>query len=938
MRKFLTLTLLFCGVFFSSFLHSTELLFNQSDFSKGINTNDLPDKIQDNQVVEAMNMWFNKNSGVTRRDGFGLKVTTRAVQAVNSWTYTDTVGNEWLLVLYADGTLIAGKSLGLLGNNFSIVVSSQFSLSQPTDADIGLGKIWFSNKQDGLSWWDGVNFASSTIAPKAGSIRIWRNRVCLGDISNELSSVRFSGELNGEDWTNNSRFSTSPVSIRIGGVNDGARVFGISVGMDELIVFKKKAMYGIGGNDQRDFYVRQISDSVGTIYPKTAKQYFNTTIFLSNRGLDSYTPSNSFNFIGNGVKNQLDPLSILGSFARYQTVTRQVDFGEGVSVPPNNISSNVVNGDLFNLVLATGDTTSDDFGANTLDISPPVQSPSYNYQTTYSTAVDNSIIYTSSAVVKGILNGSVETADPILGVNYPLLWTTNPPTMFRDNTTASLGTWSLKIDKGSAFNAGDCIRLDLELGESGSYSTIDSSCPSITDQPFSKWTTAAIGSSFINQRLYGRLRIVIPTVSGAEAKTHSYYVAFGTTASMDIRCVGTNVRYIDNFYTPISTDNFPSHVMLSRTFDQGIYKTSYTNVQLVSSFTVVNGSVTFTVSNSTDNLTWSNSYLVSSGAILNIDNRYIKYVASITAVSQNNTTVPVRIQIDNIQFNNYTTGYYQLLMNPGGNVTSWGLFSAVTNGSITFRVQSSSDTVLEENQWVSQVNNSTIAQPAYPYLGVRAIFYTAFATNPASIQEFTINWNEGEAPPIPLAATNQDNYFLFFSTTTGSTSINDSLIIYEQNDSLTNFNNIYAGGVVEYSNKLTIADAQPSGNIYVLETSTDGTDNLLKVPSYVKLKRIGSMVDKKKDWEYFFFTLSRKDVSQSQIFKVSYYVDGDTTTWFTDNVELSTGSYAGNFRSNVPGDNQRESQFIDLKIEDLTQSYPYSIHGVRGYGTLVDIR
>src|SRR3990167_9170674 len=156
-----------------------------------------------------------------------------------------------------------------------------------------------------------------------------------------------SGDSDGTDWVNNSRFSTSPVSIPLGGANDGERLFAVIPGLDELVGLKQKSIYAVNGNDQRDFATRQITSEYGTIYPWAVSQYRGVTLFVSNRGLEAYSPPFTIQFVGANIETELKPLAASNPAGKYYWLTSQSQWGQGTTTNSINITSNSSPGDLY---------------------------------------------------------------------------------------------------------------------------------------------------------------------------------------------------------------------------------------------------------------------------------------------------------------------------------------------------------------------------------------------------------------------------------------------------------------------------------------------------------------------------------------------------------------------------------------------------------------
>ena len=309
---------------------------------EGANTFQLPDKIKNTQLQDARNLKSDESLGLTRREGVAIEGSTYSFPAARVWSFTDSDNNEWAVKLDTAGYLVAGKAFTSSNSSFTVALAT-LSNTQDSDAAVGLGKIWFTNKSDGLTSWDGTSFTRYPLAPFAAQVEIFRNRVALGDISNEVSSVRASGELDGTDWNNDSRYSTSPVTFRIGGVNDGNKIYFISHGVDELIIGKAFSAWALYGNDQRDFRVRNIVQNIGCIYPTSVAQVGIKTYFISNRTLEEYSPPYTLTPVGYPVHDLIDPLSSAVPVGKSDIVTGS-DWGLGASSPSFNISTTQTSG------------------------------------------------------------------------------------------------------------------------------------------------------------------------------------------------------------------------------------------------------------------------------------------------------------------------------------------------------------------------------------------------------------------------------------------------------------------------------------------------------------------------------------------------------------------------------------------------------------------
>ena len=342
MRKFWNACLLINSLCFlvSVARADTREMDEQSVFTRGENTNHLPDRLGEGFVQKSENMRYAKNLGATKRLSLYTELVCSTAGSAGFGTYFDANNNEWFVRVDTLGVLTATKSTSCA----EITLLRNVSTVERTRFASGLGRLWFTNKQDGLKWTDIVSLTTVTAAGLAGDVEIFRNRVVLGDIATELSSIRLSGESNGEDWNVDSRFSTSPVTFSIGGVNDGNRVFWIIPGSDELVIGKRTGIFTLTGFDQVDFKVRLISSQVGSTESDSPSSRGLEVLFISNRGLESYTPPDQINRVSEPVQNLIDPISGAGINSRNLTFTSGHDWSAWASVPAGNISTSTVVG------------------------------------------------------------------------------------------------------------------------------------------------------------------------------------------------------------------------------------------------------------------------------------------------------------------------------------------------------------------------------------------------------------------------------------------------------------------------------------------------------------------------------------------------------------------------------------------------------------------
>ena len=336
---------------------------------------------------------------------------------------------------------------------------------------------------------------------------------------------------------------------------------------------------------------------------------------------------------------------------------------------------------------------------------------------------------------------------------------------------------------------------------------------------------------------------------------------------------------------------------------------------------------------------WTPAVVVTTGVVPALS-QYRYAVYNITFTVTNPTTT---IIVSSVTLGSYVTGYYTTeSIDVGTEITSWGLFNSVRtldDGTIDYQVQSSNDGVMSEGGWTPQALDAAITVPIRRYVAARMTFGTNASTALPILDNLTFNWNDGEDPPDPKGITYKDSYYLFFATNAAAGQVNKNIAVLNRNNAIDLYGGIHVGGAAIYDNNLLVGDAEQTGYVYSMFTSTDGSDFTNHVESQVTFKRIdGGVPDAYKIFDRLYITISRDNVDVSQIWGVTYSVDGSTSWHTANNIELSTGTKLDVLKAFFPQESVREGRYIDIKIAELTRrTYPYHIHRMKLYGTIEDV-
>lgn len=980
--------LLLVSLAIPAFASTTLIDKRYDDFSGGIDATHLPDKIGDTYLQENFNFRTDEVYGLSRREGNKLLTSTTTVATKELWKYIDSNSNEWLIKLSTDGTLIAGQSLTSTSTGtFSIILTTNVTMDVRTDADQGLGKIWFTNRTDGLASWGGIGttFYMYPDAPKASLLRLFRNRVVLGDLANAQSSIHLSGVLDGSDWTTDSSYSTSSVVYRIGGVDDGSKVYFLHVGLDELLVGKQNATFALYGYNQSDFGIRIVSPDVGSVYPRTVRQHDNRTLMLSNRGIDAYTPPYTFQRISEPVQAEVDPLTSAGVATKYDAIDSQAQWQLGVSSPTDHISTTISPGNIKVVNNTFNDTSGADFSSGTI---------SYG-KNGYVTIVDtntNQISYLSVSSLN-VLNPSFDIAgaSPKHAANWTIQQINNTSgTLFCTSSSTYLSTRtanpgvavngshvlmsSITIDRsttgGSPSNWDwSYSYANLKILDAGDSSLIVSTSIFIGDGDMwngiaapagaSQWKTTTLHTDpYVGRKVQLVIQDVMKTVSAVGPSGRSlesiftsdpfyagssvtvYHYGWGYNTS-DPACEWawptTSVRLYDYVYTEV----YPAiSTFTSRTFDTQV--ASPTGFDFNGTFfDTETVKVGFTLRTSSDGSNWGSRTAVTTGTYdltPSSRERYVQYLATFTAVI---TTSPQVAYITDVTLGSFSTGYFQVgSVRVGDNISSWGNFSSnrtLNSGNVTYQLNSDNNCNFAEGGWTEQALDTVIGVPVRACIGARILFDTNASTSAPFVDNITFNWVEGQSPPDPTAQSFRSRYTLFFSTNVGSQAYNNRSIVFNRNDKFDKLDGINANAAVIYTNKVIYGDNTNTGFIYQLDGSTTGSDLGGSVTSYFKLPRYGGdYPGSYKIFDRADMTVTRDDASESNRFRMEYSMDGSTTVYYSNEVEIATGTYISRLKFYFPMNQPRQSRYIDIAIRELLGGTVFYISRMRLYGTVLE--
>lgn len=294
----------------------------------GLVTRFSPAKIPPNCLTKALNVYFDDDFTTSRRRGYSQFNSTVCGTGIVSgmWNF-DSVGGVAYIALQVGAsfyyTTTAGGCTQITGLN-------AINTTNPLECVQAIGELWCVNGVDTAFSWDGSTVAYHYTLPLGTMINTFRNRIVVANISGDPARIKLSGEGDGDDWhVETPGASTSPTSIAISGLEDGKAITGLlGQYQNAFEVGRVDDLYALGGNDRRDFTLRQISSQIGVKDKRTVREKDNCLIWLSNRGVEKQCGS-SIDRISDNIKANIDEIILSAGNTRTRNFDTQAQWEAG---------------------------------------------------------------------------------------------------------------------------------------------------------------------------------------------------------------------------------------------------------------------------------------------------------------------------------------------------------------------------------------------------------------------------------------------------------------------------------------------------------------------------------------------------------------------------------------------------------------------------------
>lgn len=374
---------------------------------------------------------------------------------------------------------------------------------------------------------------------------------------------------------------------------------------------------------------------------------------------------------------------------------------------------------------------------------------------------------------------------------------------------------------------------------------------------------------------------------------------------------------------------------MSRSFDTGLSTPTW-GLFTVSMSSTATAGVTFQTQSSSDDSTFDALVSATPGVeIASSQKRYVRYKANF---SSDPGLYYYTASITSVDLTARTTGYFiGQCRNPGSANTAWGNFQCNTvanGGNFSFATSTGStchSVTRATATWNAQTNNSTIASPlSTGYVAYRVLFDMDVGTDTPTLQDCTMNWQEGASRPPVATAVHRDRYYMAFTTSTASGAANEHHMVLDRNDKWTIFDNISCYSMTFYERKLFCGASTASGQVWQMDVGTD--DDGAGFTSRIRTKAYSmGMPEARKTFLDLYLDLEPEpDPSDAITLTGRYRLDRGTTTFSLNTIDLGEdGQHILSAAVPFGLDNPISGRYIQIELESSGLNQPWRLFGGR---------
>lgn len=915
------------------------------------------------------NLYFDDDSSMLRRGGFSqynLTACTGAQAVRGLWPFNATNGTKYIIA-YSSMSMYYSAGDGTC-SMINPSGSSYWGLSSTAEMQCvqSQGYLWCGNGTDAPFRTDIVSSQTISGAPTGPLMGAFRNRILIGGVSGNLTKIYLSGELNGLDWTLPTvQYTTSPAIISINGVNDGikANCF-MGEFQNQFLIGRDYDLYALSGYSLADFTVRKLSNQIGCIEPKSVQEVNNQLLWMSKRGMEALSGT-QITPISYYIRPTINKIIAASGNSRSQTFTTQVDWQGG------NLSASGP-GAPMNATISPGNVIASSWSY--LDNSATTFNLDSSLTNLDTATITNTIILSSVTYAEPFTNG-----DPTTDA---LLWTKGNGDVSFDSSNGACGsagadlndqlyTNVIKISSGQwnfsfyYINAnGDnrcqpssngCVRLRFAQNAGGSYYYLlirdGSPEPALKDIRIGSVTASGVdtsmasGSLTVNRQVNALFSVVMASSGYINVYGNGSLIATGYDTSitsstrLEFDFARDNAGKFSNCVKNFSYLSYRQNgTLTSKIFDTALSTPTWG--VLSSTFSVnqnLEGQVVFNtrVSTSPNNDMWD-AYVASSDTlkVTSAQKRYIQYQSILTTFISTKTP-----SLSSVFLSAETTGYYITPCVTVSTPTSWGVFNvdAVTNGgSFTFWISTGATCAIAtavNATWTQQSPNSQIVVTTNTAnVAARVLFTVDSATETPTLNDVTFNWNSGSNRPPVASVQYNDRYYLFYTTNTVGSPVNDHALVYDYNNRWTLFDDINAYSATLYLNQPFIGDSNATGRIYQLESGQSDNGANFTYSFQTGDLSFGSPAERKDFERLYIYVNSPVQSAQSISLACNYSLDGSSVTYSLNSYPLSNAPQGAGYsvaKFQFPTGQPSTGHWLNVSCSYTGNTGPVRVYGMQ---------
>jgi hypothetical protein len=863
-RKLAYLLVVFLGI--ASLGHSEQ--FAITDFSCGLENTQDASLIGDGCASSLKNVNIRTGSIETREGSIkqnDTSITTSSSPLRFTHQFVDNSQNFWLLFVTSNSLYSSsngGVSNTLITSTYGITSNSDFS------AINAFGKARLTDGATNWILWDGSNLSVSTASPKGKTALFYNERIWTS-----IGSTLYASALSDpEDWTEDELPDDDAFAEPVRS-NDGYSIRALIEFRGNLYVFKDYSIDMFSTNDGLTYGRTPISSTVGTKQAKSIQVTPEEIIFLGPDNFYSYNGV-SLTPISTGIKTTVDSINQLLTTEQAQLLTTQTDFTGGQST---YTSITQVSGSVLPQNYTATDSSFTGSGYS-LDSSLSAGS---GYLAPYAalsvsltggstvTLVSDTVSSRHFAFGLNASYGSdILLADWVLGTSVSfgekLYYVSNP---------ISTGSWSgvLYTEKVSNTDFDSVVALTISTMiptsfTSGGYSLVFTSfTASSTTVKLLRDGNVQISSASIPFTFNGsgeQIQFSLKRLSSGQMYVYARPITEGDLDETALIMSGLDTTY-SNFpyavfgyngtgtsYASISATSVLGWTFnympltgkyVSRAFD--LTDQDVKRMELIPTYFTSVASVTYSVYHDTDTSistssvgTFVSSETLSTTIFNTPSVRYIRYQVVFEGLVSGfgQRTTLDQVLLDGLA----STGTY---ITPSVNVSSmtyWGPVGITQNeyftgggsdpGSIAYTIYTDTDTSINLSNSGSYVASQSVVNGQVPtlstssYVRLGASFTVSSPTT--SVKAFdAVTFNYGSGVSFPAASVFYNSEYLC-AVSIASATLNDQVIVRDENKKWTLYDNINAYSMTLYRQKPYVGRADGS-NIFRILVPGVFTDN-----------------------------------------------------------------------------------------------------------------